>query len=353
VISLKVNGQRYEGWTSARVIRGIETVAGGFELSISERWGGQHKPWPIAEEDECTVAIDGAVVITGYVDKRSLAYSATEHTLAVSGRDKTGDLVDCSAVLSKWEFRNVDVLTLAARVASPFGVGVSSDVPTRPVAKLSVSPGDSAFDVIERACRMVGMLPVADGRGGILLTRAGTARAHTELREGVNILSARAEYDGSSRFRSYTALGQAQGTDELHGAAASVRGTAEDAEVKRATRTLLVRAEGNVTRAQARVRAQWEATVRAARADEVTIVVQGWTQGNGAVWPVNQIARVHSPTIGVDGEMLISQVVYSIDNDAGTTTQLTLRRPDAFLPEPVIGRAGSKGGAWKELAGGV
>jgi len=52
--------------------------------------------------------------------------------------------------------------------------------------------------------------------------------------------------------------------------------------------------------------------------------------------------------------------VFSLDDSAGTTTQLTLVRPDAFLPEPVIeptvarGRKGKKGSApWAELAGGV
>ena len=83
------------------------------------------------------------------------------------------------------------------------------------------------------------------------------------------------------------------------------------------------------------------------------MTVQGWTQGNGALWPVNALVRVRSPHLGVDGDMLISQVVYSVGED-GTKSVLTLRRPDAFTPEPSVSNP-AKGGPlyWKEIQHGV
>jgi prophage tail gpP-like protein len=350
-----VNGKQYAGWKRASITRGIEAIAGSFELEVSDRWIGQDQPWPIAEEDECEVAVGRDVLITGYVDRCRTSYSSDEYTLGIQGRDRTGDLVDCSADLGKWEFKNIPLLTLAKRVAEPFGIAVSLQlgvIPPAPPAKFSVDPGDTTFDVIDRACRLAGLLPVSDGRGGLVLTRSGSERVSTALIEGENILAAESEFDATNRFRTYRVLGQHKGTDDFSGtAAASVKGSAADENVRRSARVLLVRPEGNVTSEYARKRAEWEAIVRAARADAVTVTVQGWTQGNGDLWPVNKVVIVRSPRIRVNGEMLISQVTYKVDDESGTTTELTLRRPDAFKPQPTVTKASS--GLWKEIARGV
>ena len=359
-ISLRVNGKEYAGWKTATVTRGIETIAGSFDLSVSERWSPDVAPWPISEEDECVVAVGSTKLITGYVDRRSLAFGPSEHTLTLAGRDKTGDLVDCSAnpLLEKWEFAGISVLKFAQQIAAPFGIrvtlqpGLTDAKLPKPPKKLRIDPGDTAFTAIENACRLAALLPVSDGLGGLVLTRAGDTHTTTEIVEGENILAASADFDASGRFRNYHVLGQHKGTDEFNGVSAnSVKGTATDLTVKRSHRTVIIRPEHSVTVESAKTRAQWEATTRAARAGTVSITVQGWTQGNGVVWPINALARVRSPKLGVDGDMLITQATYSIGED-GTKTVLTLKRPDAFLPEPTI-KADGGNNYWREIVKGV
>jgi prophage tail gpP-like protein len=347
-VQLTVNGRSYAGWTSARVTRSVEAIAGSFSVSVSERWDGAAEPWPIVDGDECTLALDGTVLITGYVDTRSHSFAAQSHALSIVGRDKTGDLVDCSAVLSKWEFLQVSVPEFCSQIAAPFGVTVrvqSGLTITEKIAKLTVNPGETAFEVIDRACRMAAVLPIADGRGGLLLTRADLARrTTTALVEGENILSADASADSTRRYRRYIVSGQSAGSDDIYGAsAAAIKETAEDLGVPRAARVLLLRPEGAVTRAIAKQRAEWEATVRAARSVPVTVTVQGWQQADGALWPVNALARLKTPRLGIDADLLISEVTYSLSLEAGTTTELKLVRPDAFTPEPVIGKKAKKG----------
>lgn len=293
-VALRVNGVEYAGWKSARVMRGIESAAGSFDLSVSDRWAGSGVR-PIREGDECSVAVAGEVVLTGYVDQREVSLSASEHAVSVSGRDRAGELVDCSAVLSSWEFVRTPVLDVARRVAAPHGVKVTlaADTPPPPVPdKVSVDPGDSAWEVIERACRTAGLLAVSDGRGGLVLMRPGSTRAHTAIIEGENLLTGSTRYDTSGRYRKVIVRGQSGGTDALSGEqAAAVQASAEDANVPRASRVLLVRPEGAVTTGVAKRRAQWETAVRAARALSVTVSVQGWTQGDGKLWPVNALDR--------------------------------------------------------------
>lgn len=353
-VKLRVNGREFAGWKSARVTRSIEAVSGSFDLEVSDRWSAGVDPWPIEKEDVCSLLIGDDTLITGFVDKRSASYDANEHSISVSGKDKTAALVECSAYLSQWEFKNIHLQSFASKVCEPFGITVvlhaalgQAAIPR--VAKLSVDPGDTAFEAIEKACRISGVLAISDGAGRLMLARPGTARASTELVEGQNILAASSTSDASQVYSQYIALGQRKGTDEDNGASvARAKGRAEDPGVLRTDRILLLRPEGSVTTEQANKRAQWEATVRAAQAETVSVTVQGWTQANGALWPINARVNVRSPFLGVEGEMLITQATYSLDDRTGTTTHLELKRPDAFTPEPVISKVKTNN-YWKEL----
>lgn len=337
---LKVHGVEYAGWTAARVTRSIEAISGRFELEVTDRWSEIQEPWPIVEEDECSLEVGGVGVIRGYVDKRTILYAASEHRFSVSGRDRTGALVDCSADLKQWEFRRVPLLSLAQRLTQPFGLEVglqAGAIIPKPPGKFSVDPGETAFDALESACRLAGLLPVCDGEGGVRLTRAGEERCSTELIQGENILAASAEYDASGRFHRYVVMSQQAGSDDLGGeAAARVRASARDENVRRKDRVLIIRPDSAATPAYAQQRAAWEATVRAGRSRRFRVTVQGWHQGDGTLWPVNARVRLRSSFLGVDDELLITEVVYTLSPEQGTTTELMLMPASAFEPEPVI-----------------
>jgi prophage tail gpP-like protein len=351
-LRLIVNGRSYAGWKRVRVTRSIESLAGSFELDVSDRWAEQEVPWAIAEEDACRVEIDGEAVIDGFVDHRTLSIDSQSRRLGYRGRDRAAALVDCSAVLDKWTFNSASVLDIARALAKPFGITVSLQpgiVLPKPLAKLVVSPGDTAWAVIEKAAQAAGVLVVSSGTRGILITRAGEVRADAIV-EGENLLAASVDYDGTARFGRYIVATQTAGTDEASGGATRIRAEATDEGVIRSERVLLVRPESGITTDYARTRADWEARIRAAKAETVSVTVLGWKQPTlGDLWPVNAIITVRAPSIGVDGKLLISQADYSLDNEGGEITQLRLVRPDAFDPEPRAVVRNSSGGRWKEL----
>lgn len=351
-VGLLVGGANYTGWESVKITKSIETVAGTFELTASERWANAGKDWPINEEDECVVSIGKDTLITGYVDSREPEYAEGAHSLSISGKDKAAAIVECSADLGVWEFVNYDVYKLAKKICDPHGIKVSIQpgLQFTAVKKLAVEPGDTGFTVLEHACRLAGVLPVSSGDSEIILTQAGDARAKTDLVEGKNIKRAKGKFDASGRFSTYKLLGQHATSPEFFGEqAAHIQASATDPNVKRTSRTLIVRPEGNVTAEYAKLRVQWEATVRAARADSVQITVHGWRMSDGNLWPVNALVHVKSPKLRVDGDMLISEVTFEAASETGKLTTLKLRRPDAFKPEPLV----QSDGLWKEISKGV
>lgn len=355
-IRLIVNGLRYEGWRSARIVRTIDAMAGSFDLTVNDRWKGQQTSWPIAAEDSCVVTIDTETAVDGWIDRRSISIGATERSLSYSGRDRCSILADCSAVLDGWTFRRATVLEIATEVARPFGIDVSVQpglILPPPIAKFVVSPGEKADRVILEAAQVAGVLAVSDGAGGLLLTRAGLGRAATPLVQGQNIMAMAMEYAADERFARYTVLTQVGGTDTASGAVTRVKAEVADPEVARVERALIIRPEKGVTADYAERRAAWEMRVRAARASTVTVLVHGWLQREGgSLWPVNGLVQVEAPAIGVRGELLITEAEHTIGENDAEVTQLRLVRPDAFSPEPTLQKARAFSG-WAELAKGA
>jgi len=332
-VALSVNGKVFEGWEQVSVVKGIEACAGGFSLQVSDV-----NPWPIKNGAKCALSLDGEQVISGWVDRVEIDMSDDTHVVSVAGRDAAGDLVDCGVDHKTGEYLNQDLLQITKSICAPFGVAVKVDGATigAKFPKYSIQPGETAWQAIERACRSRGVLVVSDNVGGIVLTKPKNARAGAALVYGQNVKAFKAKFDDSDRFKTYIVRGQTAGTDNLFGdAAASVSASAGDSGVER-YRPMIILAEGNMVTSQAKDRARYEATVRAARAGRITVTVVGWRRSEaGKLWAFNELVDVDIPPLKMKGDMLISGVRFSLD-ESGTITELDLVRPDGFTIEPIV-----------------
>ena len=335
---LTIGGQRHEGWTEVAVRRSIETLAGAFRLTVTDRDPGTMQPRAVVPGQACKLSLDGETVITGYVDAADPSYDSASHSISVDGRDRAGDLVDCSAEQREWSDETIDAI--AAAVAAPFGVGVSlaeGIEPGEPFAKFTIERGETAFEALDRLCRLRALLAVSDGKGDIQLTRAGRTTASVTLERGVNILAARGRAEMSRRHSTYTVLGQRAGNDEIFSDEprnmTQVDAEAEDAGVAR-HRPLVILAEQGVSPKEAQERADWEAAVRRGRSRQIRDTVQGWRERvGGDLWTPGKLVRVVDDWMGLDRDLLIVTVEQRISDD-GTMSDLTLMPKSAFLPEP-------------------
>jgi len=331
-LTLLVNGTVYGGWKLVQVTRSIEQIAGTFTLGVSERWPGQQAWRGILPGHRCTVRIGATTVITGHVDDVNPSYNATHHAVDVAGRDATGDLVDCSAVHGTGEWSDCSLQAIVADLCRPFGISVAAATSTGAVfRRFRIEEGESAFEAIERACRMRGVLPVSDSKGGLILTRAGTSRAGVRLVRGQNILEADGAYSWRDRHSRYVVKSQKPGIDdEASGEETSrIFGESKDGGVGR-YRPLVLLAEQAADRKASQERAVWEANVRASRARRVSMAVQGWEETpGGPLWEPNRIVAVQDDWLGVNQDMLVAAVVLTKD-EGGEVARLTMMPPGAF-----------------------
>ncbi|MGL6223899.1 MAG: phage baseplate assembly protein [Steroidobacteraceae bacterium] len=343
-IELLVDGKLYGGWMSASVNRAMNAAAGAFTLAVTDRWTPSAEVWAIEPGDLCELRVDGEVVITGFVDMVKPQFTKDGRSINVQGRDRSGDMVDCSAVHTPDQWKNIGLLKLAEILAKPFGIAVKADADLGGVFPLvKLQQGETALEAINRHAKMRKVLLMPDGKGGILLTRTGSKRAAVPLIQGQNILSASGTLDWSERFSVYVVKGQASYREETDGKAEShAVATVNDAYMMR-YRPLLVVNDTETSNATAKDRAVWEANTRLGKSAQAAITVQGWRQTpGGPLWEPNLLVPVEAPWLSLSGEMLISQVTFDIDDNGGTTTTLDIMPPQAFEPEAPDGKQKKK-----------
>lgn len=333
-LTLLTNGQAYGGWKSIRLHMGIEELSSTFDIAVTEIWPEQASPREISAGDACTVKIGSETLITGYVDAVSVDYDNGSHGISIRGRDKTADLIDCSAIYKSGEWKNAKLEQIAKDLCAPFGVSVKVETDTGAAFKSwAIEPGETVHDNLERAARHRGVLLLSDGKGAMVIAKPSTKPLSVALVRGDNILSASAEDNVEGRFSEYTVKGQAAGDDDSNGeAVTSQKASSKDAGVKR-HRPLVIVSEDQGDIASFKKRAEFEASVRAGRARTAAVSVQGWIHG-GAVLRPNQRVPVRDPWLKLNCEMLISEVDLVLD-ESGTRAELKLAMPEAYSLQPV------------------
>lgn len=334
-VSVQVGDIEYRGWETVTVQRSVESAVGSVELTLQDQ-----RPLPVSTDQEVVVRYGADPVLTGRFDLVDIGIGPDEKPFRVQGRDIAADMLDSSAVHETGSWYGVRLDQLAEDLARPFGVSVQVDGDVgEPFTVFALEPSESAWEALERAARFRGFLARSQGDGQLLLDRSGSQAVETPLVEGQNIRTARLRINAAERFATYIVRGQRAGSDDDWGASATlVEAQAQDDRVTR-RRTLVLLAEAGVTEESARRRAEWEATVRAARSETLEVTVHGWRERvtAGPLWEVNRRVRVIAPTVRLeDSELLIAATRFSLDEQDGLVTTLTLVRTDAYQPVTTI-----------------
>ncbi len=331
-IQLRANGSIFEDWTTAKLTRSIEGLCGEFEFVITDKQGGQQTRWPIVPQDVAQIYLEADKMLTGYVETLTPSADDNGHSILVKGRDKTCDLIDCGIDWPPPKFGKIGLLALAKRLCAPFKIEVVDKANTTGIfSAFEINKGESVFEALDRACRLKGVYPMTDAEGRLIFTTGSIADASDELVWGDNIKSFSAPYDYKNRFRTYRVHGQsplAPGDflGSQSGGTTGAVGKAEDPEIKR-YRPIIIAAEGNISSAQAKKRAEFEVSHRKGLSQSITLTVQGWRQHNGDLWQPGLRVYVNVPPAYVKGTLIITECTWN--KNPGATTTMTLKTKEA------------------------
>ncbi len=368
---LLLSGRPFGEVVSAEVVRDIEELSGSFRaeiLDVERTWsalpgwwkpGGASARGPVTPGERAEIRLDGQTALLGWLDDVEVRLGPDSLSMALSGRDVTGDLVDCAAAADgPAEFVGLTLPEIAARICAPFGISVRSEVdPGPPFPRFGIEPGETAIGAIEKACRQRAVLATSDGVGGLVLTRGGRGAAPAPLVFGDNIQTLRASFDHSGRFSEYIVKGQGErprraAPPALDGTAAPLTtaapaarpepasaagerprvvmsGRARDAAVAR-HRPLVALAKTQSGGASVQEQADWMMRTARGKAERLTVGLADWRAGpQGRLWRPNERVAVDDPLSGASAELLVAGVRHRW-GDGGATAELSLCGPDAF-----------------------
>ena len=340
-VTLFVGGTALTGWTDIAITRRSEGCPNSFEVAVTSRDPKTGAVTAALAGDSCEVEIGNDRVITGYVDRNLNAGSASDHTLRIIGRGKCADLVDCSAEWLSGQILGSNVLEVSQKLAAAYGieVAIAGGIDPGPVVpQLNLNYGETAYAIIERLTRAAGLLAYEDAQGRLVLTRAGSTTAASGIAYGQNVERWETVNAMDARYSEIVCVRSGVNNMGDLGEAGFAFDTERDPNVKRHRLLYLVMeptAEdpaGFVER-----RARWEIARRAGRGRQVRVTVDSWRDSAGNLWEPNTLAPIDVPGLAATDRLLvISEVTYLRDSEAGTTAELLLMPREAFLPEPIV-----------------
>lgn len=341
-LSLVVANREWAGWQRVALTRSMDSVPANFDIEVTEHY-------PLAADvafnpgDPCQVLISGDVVITGYVDRYIATISATAHTVRISGRSKSEDLVDCSAFMGSKDQPNFQVLggtalSIAQKLAEPYGVTIASIAgPGVQIPQFNIDFGQTPWEIIDRITRFSQLIAYDLPDGSIQFAQAGQESMASGFYQGQNVEQAQCTYSMDERFSEYEAhfLSAYAFSDQKGLDATKVGDIVTDGGVPRFRRRYILTEQSQDGRFIARDRAVWECNRRKGRSQAVTLTCDAWRDAAGALWAINHKAPINIPAVKVQtSDWLVAAVTFQRD-ETGEHANITMMPPEAFFPEPV------------------
>ncbi len=328
-IVLRVNGNDFGGWETASVTASANEAVRTFNVTTSER----RPDWPIKPQDEVEVVTfsgsggDGDVLVKGYVDDYKASLDAESHTATISGRGKTCDIVDCSAVHETGRFEKKDIGEIANILSKRYGVKIVVKAKNlKKIERFHIQVGESVWSAVERIARSQDLMLVGGADGSLEIHDSPEELIDDALYEG-EFLSIETEISAKDRHSEYKVKGQRAFSAEAPDL--KIEKKAVDGSIKR-IRTKIIVAEGDLDNDGAEKRAKNEKSTRQGNSIKVDIMVSGFYRPKGGLWTPMKKIYVYSPTVHIDQTMAIESCEFSKDANDKTTTKLSLVDPKAL-----------------------
>lgn len=331
---IAVNGVIGYGWVSVHVHAALGKAVRSFDLQTTDRF-----KFPPGTPVEITA--NGDLVLKGYSNLYKPQVNPQSHPIRIAGRGRGQDFVDCSAIHKKGHFENKKPEDIAKEL-DHWGVIAGSEIPTEIIEYFQLHQGATGWEEIERALRDQGVVQSGQPDGSIKFTNAKAAKRHAGgIIEGVNLHDGEAEISDDRRFSETQVKGQRRkGTkaEDLR-----IKETANDSGVKRYRPKLIV-AETDTNKKRAKKRAENESNRAQGFSVKANIMVQSWRDQAGTLWTPNSLVYIFSPSLDLDGDLLLETVDYHQD-EKHTWSRLQFVHPKAYQGK--AGKANKSGKQWE------
>jgi prophage tail gpP-like protein len=336
-VTVETQGRQYSTWIEVTVDAGAQQAARAFSIIAAEPNQLIQDEWVFRPGAEVSVRASGSLLVKGYVDDYAPEFGVDFHRAVISGRSKSKDCIDCSAVHEKGEWKKKKIDEIAKDLLKPFKIDIQSQLKSKEIPVWRLAPAATVFEEIEAMARQEGALIIGKADGSLSLTKADKFGMHSgAIQEGVNIIQASAQLSERTKHDKVHARGQKRlgSGEDSH----RLEYVSRDETVER-HRPKIVLAEGDTDKERIKERAKWQTARNAGWATTATIKVIGWRDSAGELWDPEKLVFVESKRLKISQMMAIRHLRFLQNDSEGTVTTLSLVDPQA------LGGKDSKGGS--------
>jgi prophage tail gpP-like protein len=353
---LEVNGVQYSNFTESSCSLRLDALSSAF--SFKAVTGAE--PLPFKGGEACQVFVSDELVLTGFIEVVNVSYDGTRHNVTISGRDKTGDLLDSSIgdmgdingdglTLKKLIELVIEHLGLDLKVVdevNPAEFNAAEDI-------AAPEPGDFAFNFIERYAKKRQVLLTSNAQGNVVIASNSGIEADGKIQHMINaddnnVLSSNYSYDTTGRFNAYKVISGQNPSALNKGGAFSSKSvvdqsaSATDTEIRKG-RQLVIVPDVSMSSENCQKRADWDADIRRFRGLIYGASVPLFRVGGkaGSLWRLNRLYQIVDEFIGKVERMLCNTITFSQSVDDGSTTELGFVGKNAytlFIGPPKVGK---------------
>lgn len=366
-VSLIINGKVHSTWGRYQIDSDFLIPSDAWSLTLGLPDGVF--PDAVTRGAPVLVRVGSDVVMSGRIDTVQRRVSRQQFSLSISGRDGAAVLVDCASPV--FTSRQLSLEEVIAKVVRPLGV-TNIRLAAESSAlndKVSVEPGERAWDTLERAAAARGLWPWFDPDGTLVIggpdytTEPVATLVINRDGSGNNVLDLSDRSSVNNAFSELTVLaqGHAQGSKsagqdtEIIDVSDEGDDTTDNSEILASVgspesgfhglRSVVRDETVPYYRPQIMVvgdadnQAQVDYRAKKAMADarlagyDLTAVVKGHRMENGQLWQPGQRIRVRSQPHGIDDIYFLMGREFSGGRPDGRLTTLRLKEDEIWIPD--------------------
>lgn len=356
-ITLALNGQQYEDFISASVVKDLTEIAGGFAFKLTDRTS---EGIPFGADDEVEVFIDGEKVINGFTMTENDDSDIETSIIDITGKDRTIDFVqsELSTNITFGDSNNsLEELYLNDLKKQPVLTGDFSLVDVIRKALLNINlnidvniqegvqidnftqeeniigkAGDKAFKFCEKYARKRNVVITTDRDSNILIQRTtknynGEVLQYILGNETNNVEKSSISKNHNNKFFKYTARCSQNLSLGVFGENPTNKTVTIFNDQVRQSRQRDIVMDSNST-STLRKRLIWQKNFDL-NTDEYKCTVKGFRSNVGSLWYPNMLVEVNDERRNIKKRMLIKRAEWKFSED-GTFTNMILVDPIAF-----------------------
>lgn len=342
-VTVKASGQSFDAWEAVHLRASIGEAARSFRVTAAAEGGLDELRVLFPLWTPVDVSIGDDLVCRGYVDERRATLDAARAEVVIGGRSKSQDLIDCSAMHPTGRMEGVTMADVAGAL-DQFGVGFSTAEVLSKIPLVQITPGETAFAVLNRLAEAEGGTLAGQPDGSVAFWTARQTKKHAGgLIQGQTIMRIEGGMNARQRHSKHHVRGQrARGmsADDLE-----VEATASDRTVPR-YRPLITSVQDDIDHGRAGKRARRRRDHAAGRGLTAVIKVPTWRDEAGTLWTPGWLIWTESPFVGIVQDMLIEHVDFHMSGSegGGLAAELHLVDPRAYGGRKGKGRKSAE--AW-------